>query len=104
LKLEAISLALRGEVPAIFNAYRGNDIGIAAQAGQLDPTFGNKGVFSASTAVSTLSSVALQSNGKIAAAGQITNLPSVLRLKPMERLTVALVQEELPPTASTTTQ
>lgn len=53
---------------------------IAAQAGQLDPAFGNKGVFSASSVVSMLTSVALQSDGKIVAAGQINNLPGVLRL------------------------
>jgi uncharacterized delta-60 repeat protein len=50
------------------------------RAAQLDPTFGNKGVFSASTAVSMLTSAALQSDGKIVAAGQINNLPGVLRL------------------------
>jgi uncharacterized delta-60 repeat protein len=51
-----------------------------AQAGALDATFGTGGVFSAPSSFSTVTSVALQSDGKILAAGMINNFPGVLRL------------------------
>jgi uncharacterized delta-60 repeat protein len=53
-----------------------------AQAGSLDPTFGSGGVFSSSLSFSTVTSVALQTDGKIVAAGALNNLPGVLRLNP----------------------
>ena len=60
----------------------------SAQAGALDTTFGTGGVFSLGPTVSkgglmfspTVTSVALQGDGKILAAGMIDNFPAVLRL------------------------
>jgi hypothetical protein len=41
----------------------------AAQAGALDPTFGNNGIVALTTPTRTLNAVAIQSDGKIVAAG-----------------------------------
>jgi len=53
-----------------------------AQAGHLDPTFANKGIFSDSfsTGTNVATVVALQSDGKIVVGGEIGNFGGVLRL------------------------
>jgi uncharacterized delta-60 repeat protein len=53
-----------------------------AQAGQLDPTFANNGIFSSSfnQSVAFATVVALQSGGKILVGGEIGNLGAVVRL------------------------
>jgi len=75
-KLGFAALALLACVGVIFPSRQ-----VPAQAGALDPTFGQRGIFTASLPPpSTVTSVALQSDGKILAAGQINNLPGMLRL------------------------
>jgi uncharacterized delta-60 repeat protein len=54
-----------------------------AQAGKLDPSFGSGGVFVASgPSFPNAPAAAIQSNGKILAAGQFNGLPGVARLTP----------------------